>query len=93
LDKELFDKGLKILKSDGSATVIEKLSPKVLRIKAITIALLAETACIWGSNKNAGLANHFNSVYSYPFDFLKSGHLYPYYMSEHLNSFENLNSL
>lgn len=51
LDKELFDKGLKILKSDGSATLMENLSPKVLRIKAITIVLLAKTACIRSSIK------------------------------------------
>jgi len=78
LDKELFDKGLKILKSDGGATVMEKLSPQVLGIKVITIVLLAKTACIWSLIKNAGLANYFNSTYSYISLWYKNGHLYPY---------------
>ena len=56
------DKGLKISKSDldifkAAAAVIEKLSPRVLRIKVISIVLLAKTACICASIKNAGLAN------------------------------------
>lgn len=44
LDKEPFDKGLKISKSDldifKAATVIEELSPKVLTVKVISIVLL-----------------------------------------------------
>lgn len=55
MDKEQCDKGLKISESDldifKAAIVIEELSPKVLRIKVISIVLYAKTACIRGSIK------------------------------------------